>query len=163
MTQSGLLLTQPVGQEKIAKSSIDIDTESSVSCSLVGSLSDNHVAPSAVTSLGYTLMIIGKERNHFKLQECGLLDFGIRLTGALNLAYYAAAYLPPHGVKDIKERTLPECIEETELLADLLNEMQKEKEEIFPTRKCFAGAEGNAYSKTVACLNNTIDGWETIA
>ena len=161
-SDTGLLLTSPVDQDRIAKSVIDIDTDNSVSCSFVGYLNDNHATPLAVTCWGSTLMIVGKEKNQFKLQECGLLDFGIRLTAALNLAYHAAAYLPPHGIKDIKERTLPECIEETQVLADLLNEMQKEKEEIFPTRKCFSGAEGNAYSKTVACFNNTIAGWKTI-
>lgn len=161
MTKSGYLVTLPCDQERLVQSDI-LDTSNAVSCAIVGTLNHNHVVPSAVACWGSTLMMVGKSKNRFILQECGNLDFGIRLTGALNLAYHAAAYLPPHGIKDIKERTLPECIAETKVLANLLNEMQEEKEEIFPTRASFAGSEGNAFTKTVECLNSTIDGWETV-
>ena len=161
MIKPGQLLALPCDQENIIQSNVEVN-DSSVSCSIVGTCDHGQLVPSAVACWGSTILIVGKDQNHFKLQECGHLDFGIQLTGALNLAYHAAAYLPPHGIKDIKERTLPECIAETKILANLLNEMQQEKEAIFPTRSRFSGAEGSAFTQTISCLNSTIDGWETV-
>ena len=91
-----------------------------------------HCVPSAVASWGSTLQIVGKDKHEYKLKECGSLNFGLRLSKAINLAYDSIGYLPPHGIKDIPERSLSEMIEETKILASILNEMQEESEAIFP-------------------------------
>ena len=161
-TADNHIVILPPNIEKIIQHSVDIDSNSVVSCTPLGMFNDDHCVPSSVVSWGSTLLIVGKDMYSYKIQECGSLNFGLRLTRALNLAYHAIAYLPPHGIKDIAERSFVECIKECKVLADLLNEMQTEMKETFTTRSCFGGAEGNVYTQTVKCLNDTIENWELL-
>ena len=69
--------------------SVDVYSDHAVSCSVTASLKYNRIIPFDVASWESTIMIVGKDRHKFKLQEFGDLDFGIRITKALNLAYHA--------------------------------------------------------------------------
>ena len=141
---------------------IEIGDDGTIVSTLEGVLNEPHCVPSAVASWGSTLQIVGKDKHEFKLKECGSLNFGLRLSKAINLAYDSIGYLPPHGLKNIPERSLSEMIEETKILASILNEMQEDSEAFFPTRHSFGGNEGKIYSRTVGCLNDTINDWELL-
>lgn len=54
-------------------------------------------------------------------------------------------------------------IEEVKTLADVLNDMQDDCRTIYPSQSSFDGNEGNIYSKTVQCLNDTISDWEILS
>ena len=165
VTPMNLLVTVAPSSAKanvITFHSVDIDDDGNLVSTLESPL-NVPLLPSAVASWGSTLQIIGKDVHGYKLQEWGPLNFGLRLSKAINLAYDAIGYLPPHGLKDIPERLFPQMIEESKVLAAVLNEMQDDGQRIFPTRSRFGGNEGKIFSQTVECLNSTIEDWEILS
>ena len=160
-TSNPRLVLEP-GSEIITHYSVKINRNGEIVLQETGSLNETHSYPIAMASWGPTVSIVGKFEQMYKLQECGVLNFGLRLSEALNLMYHAIGYLPSHGNKHVVERSFPETIEECKVLAGVIQEMQWEKENIFPSRSSFSGIEGNVFTTTAACLSNTIDDRELL-
>ena len=87
----------------------------------------------ALTKWGETWHFLSKADGVNKVEEHGPLDWGLRLSQAINKFYDAISYIPPHGFNSAQKITLRDSIRLATDLLDLLNEAQLECKERFPT------------------------------
>ena len=94
--------------------------------------------------------------------ECSSVDFGLKLSAALNAGYKVACYIPPHGDRGMTSKSIDESIQLLEKLLTLLTDIQDECKVRYPTRNTFGGNEGAVASDTVYCLKTTVASWKTL-
>ena len=114
--------------------------------------------PFIVSSWGKTLlMVCQRDVNDFVLVEFGNLSFGLEFCRSVNNLYKAVSYVPPHGDPSCRNMKLSECIDLMVKGSELLNKMQASLEERFIGLRSFAGGHGAIFTKTLNCINTSID------
>ena len=98
--------------------------------------------------------------NEYSVLEWGSTGFSLLYCEAISNLYDAISYVPPHG--NPKQMTLDECIEQAEICRSLLSDMQKERVSISPSRNTFIGCDGIPWSKTISCLERTVESWKVL-
>ena len=124
------------------------------------------VVPPSVSCLsvwGSTFHVLSLSHTNgvYRLIEYGNLAFGLSFSKALNSFYSAISYRP-RGYVSGNKKTLRECVDLAQPFLEILNSMQSECEERFPSRKVFLGNHGTVWSDTVWCIKDSVSNWKAV-
>ena len=118
---------------------------------------------SLLSAHGNVVYSIGKlSSNVHVLEESGLLNFAVSFCEAVHKFYNAVAYIPPHGDKSVRLMKMSDCIESAKPLKEILQSMQVQREDIFPSRTSFQGNDGIPFTQTIDCIAKSIEAWESV-
>ena len=88
-------------------------------------------------------------------------DMATHITARSNFLYDAICYVPPK-VKRTNRINLRQSVELASSSAKFFENVKKEKERIYPSKKTFVHLDGIPYTATINYLKSTVESWKTL-